>query len=159
MSGKVSGWVWDQELPMNEKYVLLAYADHADHDGNNVFPSLGLIARKTSYDKRTIRRITRKLEERGFLIPVGDQKGGRHRSNRWHIPIYGGEKADTHAPLSEERRTNDAKRRTLESEKADTAMSAEPSLTVKEPRARKSKNKPTRLKEVLYGFFDGSTSR
>ncbi len=171
MSGKVSGWVWDQELPVNEKYVLLAYADHADHDGNNVFPSMGLMARKTGYHERHVKRITRVLERKGFLIPVGDQAGGRNRPNQWRIPIYGGVKGDTQSTLSElkgdmgspKRVTPGAQRVAPRSEKGDIAESPEPSLEPSlEPsvnRGRFPKNDKTPLAQVkaslLRDLFGG----
>ena len=68
MSAKVSGAVWDLELPHNEKLVLLAMADHADHNGHNVYPSLRLIAWKTDYDERQVRRIVDILETKGVLV-------------------------------------------------------------------------------------------
>lgn len=70
MSGKVSGQVWDLDLPHREIFVLLAITDHADHDGNNMHPSLELLAWKTGYTTRTIIRILNKLVERGVLERV-----------------------------------------------------------------------------------------
>lgn len=61
MSVKVMGKVWDLDLPHNKLIVLLAMADHADHEGNNVFPSQGLIAWKTGYSIDQVRRIQRAL--------------------------------------------------------------------------------------------------
>lgn len=77
MSVKVMGRVWELDLPANEKFVLLALADHADHDGNNVFPGLELIAFKTGYTTQQVRRIERKLEKRGILIAVNRKPGKR----------------------------------------------------------------------------------
>lgn len=152
MSGKVSGWAWDQDLPVNQKYVLLCYADHADHDGGSVFPSLELVAEKTGYTKRNVRRITRRLEESGFLIPVGDQKGGRSATNEWRIPISGGLKGDTSVRLSaSKRRTPRVKRGTPGSEKADRAVSADPSLTVKEPSMSNGRQKTV---DILSRHFE-----
>ena len=68
MSVKIMGLVWDLDLPQNEKFVLLAYADHADHNGNNIFPAVSTIAEKTGYSERSIQGITRSLEEKGYLI-------------------------------------------------------------------------------------------
>lgn len=92
MSVKVMGAVWDlpaSEIEPRQKYVLLAYADHADHTGRNVFPSIALIARKTGYDERSVQRITRELEALGFLIAEGGQAGGRAMSAHWRIPLNG----------------------------------------------------------------------
>lgn len=85
MSVKVMGMVWDADLPRAEKYVLLAYADHAKHDGTGIFPAVALISRKTGYDERSVQRITRNIEsEYGLLIPDGK---GPHGENRWRIPL------------------------------------------------------------------------
>lgn len=35
MSVKQMALVWDLDLPPNKRLVLLAYADHADDDGDN----------------------------------------------------------------------------------------------------------------------------
>ena len=134
MSGKVSGWAWDQELPQNLKFVLLCYADHADHDGNNIYPSADLIGKKTGYTKRTVKLLTRKLEDLGLMIPVGSKKGGRSKTNRWMMPISGGQKGvsgNTHSSLKGV--TQDHKRVLPSAQKGVTAITPEPSLTVKEP--------------------------
>lgn len=78
MSGKISGGVWDLDLPQNKMLVLLAMADHADHEGNKVFPSMGLIAWKTGYSVRQVQRIVHELENDKILVlksaPEGDVK-------------------------------------------------------------------------------------
>lgn len=97
MSVKVMGMVWDADLPRNQKMVLLAYADHADHDGRNVFPSVGRVAWKTGYSERAVQRITRELEGENILIPDGAGPAGQ---NKFRINIkalpdradYGGDK-------------------------------------------------------------------
>jgi hypothetical protein len=67
MSGKIMGQVWDLHLPTNEQLVLLAMADHADHLGQNIWPSVGLIAWKTGYSERTIQRVIKSLLEKEIL--------------------------------------------------------------------------------------------
>ncbi len=74
MSVKAMAIAWEADLPQREKFVLLAYADHADHEGNNVFPSVGLIAWKTGYEPRSIQRITKALIKRGIMIQIGTSK-------------------------------------------------------------------------------------
>jgi hypothetical protein len=44
MSAKQTGLVWELDLPHNEAWVLMAMADHADHDGQNVYPGIPLLA-------------------------------------------------------------------------------------------------------------------
>lgn len=84
MSVKIMGMVWDSNLPSYEKMVLLAYADHADHDGKNIYPSIGRIAWKTGYKDRRVQQITRTLEKNGILIEDGEGPGG---TNKWKIAV------------------------------------------------------------------------
>jgi len=80
MSAKMMGKVWDLDLPHNEQIVLLAYADHADHDGGSIFPSYDLIAWKTGYKRDSVKRITHLLIEKEILVKVGGGDG-RGRPN------------------------------------------------------------------------------
>lgn len=88
MSALVMGLVWEypitDEFGRPEKYVLLAYADHADQNGNNIFPSVELIATKTGYEERSVQSITRRLESLGLLLAKGQGPMG---TNRWSIPL------------------------------------------------------------------------
>lgn len=93
MSVKAMGLVWDFPCPQtinemefkpNHKYVLQAYADHADHNGKSIWPSIKTIAEKTGYDERTIQRITADLEKMGLLIEDGM---GPRGTNRWRLPF------------------------------------------------------------------------
>jgi len=87
MSVKVMGAVWDLEIGPKEKFVLLAYADHANHEGESIYPAIASIARKTSYSERSVQRITRELENKGLLKDAGLGPKG---TKRWRIPISGG---------------------------------------------------------------------
>lgn len=99
MSVKAMGLVWDMPCPAkinqlefkpNHKYVLVAYADHADHNGRNIWPAVKTIARKTGYEERTVQYITRDLEAMGILVEDGL---GPRGTNKWYIPFSeGGEK-------------------------------------------------------------------
>ena len=88
MSALVMGLVWElQETPefgRAEKFVLMAYADHADSNGRNIYPSVNLVMRKTFYEERNVQKITRVLETLGLLVPDGV---GPHGTNRFAIPI------------------------------------------------------------------------
>ena len=88
MSALVMGLVWElpetPEFGRPEKYVLLAYADHADSNGRNIYPSIELVMRKTFYEERSVQSITRRLEQTGYLVDSGVGPNG---TNRWSIPI------------------------------------------------------------------------
>lgn len=83
MSVKISGLVWDANIPRDEKFLLLAYADHAAHDGSDVYPSKETIERMTGYSRRSVQVITAKVLEEGLLIPDGtsELRTTRYRFN------------------------------------------------------------------------------
>lgn len=74
------GLVWGLDLPKPLKFTLLALADHADHDGGNARPSVGLLAWKTGDDRRTIQRHLRDLEALHLIEPASTTRGGLVRS-------------------------------------------------------------------------------
>ncbi len=57
------GMVWDYDLDHAQQLILLAMADHADHEGNNIYPSIGRLAWKTGYSSRQVQRIINQLIE------------------------------------------------------------------------------------------------
>ena len=77
------GAVWDLELPAAEKFVLLAFADHADHNGENARPGIALIMKKCSLSERKVQECISVLKEAGYMIPQAHERGGRG-----HIPSY-----------------------------------------------------------------------
>lgn len=85
MSVKIMGLVWDADLPRDEKYVAIAYADHAAHDGTSIFPSVGMVSWKTGYSERSVQSITKKLIKKGILIPCGQHP--RYGTNMYRIDI------------------------------------------------------------------------
>lgn len=87
MSVKIMGMVWDLDnslIDREEKYVLLAYADHADHKGYNIFPAIATICQKTGYKERAAQMITKSLASKGFLVADGR---GIRGTNKWRIPL------------------------------------------------------------------------
>lgn len=84
MSVKMSGLVWDSNLPRDQKFILLAYVDHASHDGSNIYPAVATIMRKTGYSERSVQRITAELVEHGYLVEDGH---GPHGTNKWRVGI------------------------------------------------------------------------
>jgi DnaD/phage-associated family protein len=67
MSVKTMGMIWEIEVAQRDLLVLLALADHADHNGNNAYPSLALIAWKIGASERTVSRALKRLERAGIL--------------------------------------------------------------------------------------------
>lgn len=104
MSGKASGEVWEFDLPTNEKLVCLALADHADHNGENVYPSQALIAWKTGFSVRHVRRLIDSLIKKGAVICMADGKG-KGRPNTYAIDF---EHAPRLPPFREQGRTSES---------------------------------------------------
>jgi hypothetical protein len=85
MSGKAIGLAFDiKGLSPTEKLVLVAYADHADHEGHNIYPSIGLVADKTGLSERSVQRATKELAKKGILIPDGSGSKGQ---NKWRMDM------------------------------------------------------------------------
>lgn len=94
MSVKAMSLVWDMECPTtvnglafesHHKYVLVAYADHADHSGRNIYPAVETIRKKTGYKSdRSVQKITHELRIMGLLIHDGM---GPRGTNRHRIPF------------------------------------------------------------------------
>lgn len=104
MSVKAQALVWDLECPKpygdvmfkpSHKYVLIAYADHADHHGKNIWPAVPTIAKKTGLDERSVQRLTHDLEAIGLLIEDGQ---GPRGTNKWKLPYSDG--GDKLSPLT-----------------------------------------------------------
>jgi hypothetical protein len=72
------GIVWELDLAKPLKFLLLALADHADHNGENAYPGIRLLAWKTGDSERTVHRGLRALTDLG-LIEVVEAGGGLMR--------------------------------------------------------------------------------
>lgn len=68
MSVKVSGWVWDMNLPSSQKLVALALADHAHDDGTEARPGVTGLSKKCSMNERTAQRSIRDLLAKGVIV-------------------------------------------------------------------------------------------
>lgn len=153
------GKVWDLDLPHNQLLVLLALADHADHEGNNVFPSLGLVAWKTGYSEQQVRRVMRSLVIDGILITTSRNPG---KPNRYSIDLAAG-KLKTPRVITPTKMSGVSKSNPLHLEGGDNTptpdmLSAkndgEPSL---EPSSitipKKSKQKPDPFYDAIAAAF------
>lgn len=92
MSVEQMGEVWKLDLAPNKRLVLLAYADHADDDGDNVYPSLGRVAHKTGYSRDQVRRISKELAEDGLMEPVSQDDPDNNKPRRWRLTLENGTK-------------------------------------------------------------------
>jgi DNA-binding MarR family transcriptional regulator len=102
VSAKLTGQVWELDLPNKLQSVLLALADNAHDDGTNCYPGVDYLAWKTGYDRRSVQRLLRQLEERGLIVPVINAEGGRGRELEYRIDISRGVKKRAWSEVREE---------------------------------------------------------
>ena len=86
MSIRVMAWVWDAS-PYKDAALLmhLALADFADDDGV-CWPSQTRLARKMRASVETVRRITRRMEDDGWLT-IEAPSAGRGHSARYRLTL------------------------------------------------------------------------
>lgn len=75
--------VWEHKWDSGEQMVMLSLADHADHEGGNIWPSHELTAYKTGYSKRHVRRIVTRLRVNGVLKV--QKESSIHRPTTYYI--------------------------------------------------------------------------
>jgi len=87
MSVKLMAMVFDDYPgPPLEKLTALAVADHADHDGGRIWPTIAALAAKTGNSERTIQRHLQSMQDRGWLELVR-ASSGRGSVNEYRMPI------------------------------------------------------------------------
>ncbi|VWC78653.1 gp60 [Burkholderia aenigmatica] len=132
-----------------EMILALALADHSHDDGTHIYPSVETLAGKTRQSPRAVQYQLRRMEQAGWLILVGEAKGGRGKSREYRInpdwingaeiaPHSAGSKGAKNAP-NEKGANGDTKGATgdvkgaKQSAKGCKAFAPESSGTTKEP--------------------------
>lgn len=87
MSVKVMALVWDHYPGTGEFLTALCLADHADHDGGNIFPSIARVAKKTQQSERTVQRHIAAMRVSGWLQVVKQASGKPGETTTYRIPI------------------------------------------------------------------------
>lgn len=114
MSAKTTGTIWDLDISVPWRMVLLAMVDHADHNGEHMRASQGFIAWKTGYSSRNVSRIIQEMQTEGLLI-LTDESIGQENEYRFNLsaarlkPLFHGREPKkartTHDKMSGVRRT------------------------------------------------------
>ena len=69
----------------SQKLVLATLAAYADADGTNIFPAIDTVARKCGFDRRTVQRHLRSLEDDGVMVKVAEAR--QHRPAKYRIDM------------------------------------------------------------------------
>lgn len=134
MSVRMMQHVWENGPDDKaELVVLLALADFANDDGE-CWPAMDTIGQKARMSERNARRVLRKLEADGYVETVEGR--GRNRGNKYVIKSdkMSADKPDNMSDIDAKTGQNEHENRTKRVGKPDIAVSAEPSLTIIEPR-------------------------
>jgi hypothetical protein len=141
VSVKVMGLVWDYYPEgAGELLTMLKLADHADHDGSKIWPSIARTAEMTRQSDRTVQRQIQAAIANGWLEVVEEGGRGPYSTTRYRIPVeripQGVVVRVTNChPLngpvdnSEKRVTPATLKGDIHDNKGDTAVSPESSLT------------------------------
>lgn len=87
MSNEALTWAFRQDVPMTQKFVLVALADYADERGE-CFPKHETTAARTGASVSTVKRALRGLMESGHLSMSHQyREDGRLRSNRYRLNL------------------------------------------------------------------------
>lgn len=65
------------------RHVLQALAEHAHKDGSGAHPSLLRLQYRTGYDRRTVQRALRRLQDAGLITPEGNVNG----RTKWRLAL------------------------------------------------------------------------
>lgn len=86
MSVRLMGIVWDMDLPLGEKMVLLKLADRANDDGE-CWPGQESLAKQCSMTDRALRDNLAKIKERGLVEVEMRRKGNRQATNLYRLTL------------------------------------------------------------------------
>lgn len=84
MSVKVSSLIWEMDVEPIDKLVLLSYADYSNEDGLGVYPSNETTSKRTGINERSVRRVNRRLELSGYIVPDGKS---RYQTNEYRLNL------------------------------------------------------------------------
>lgn len=87
MSNEALTWAFRQDLPLTQKFVLVALADYADERGE-CFPNHERTAQRTGTSVSTVKRAIRALADADYLSTSHQYRDdGRFRANRYHLNV------------------------------------------------------------------------
>ena len=62
-------------LPLSEKALFRALADHAEHETGGCFPSCSILALESGLSERSVGRVMRRLKEQGLVVTLYGDDG------------------------------------------------------------------------------------
>lgn len=87
MSWKLCGRVQDLAIGLSQKVVLLHFANCADDDGNNAYPSLKRVAATWDISLSTVQRAIRQFKQDGVMVERENAGGGRGLTVNYRVDV------------------------------------------------------------------------
>ena len=122
-------------IPSTDKFVLVALANHAHHDGTGAYPSVARLARQTSFSERCVQKALRRLEKASLIVPIGSVQGGRGDTVEYKIILDNPQKGERRSSFQRSKGRTWRQKWVKHGAKKGEPGSPESSLTVLEPAA------------------------
>jgi hypothetical protein len=91
MSFQAMAWAVKQQLPTNEKFILIMLANYASNDEGECFPAIETLMRETSLARTTVRKCLHSLQTKGYISAHERWSNGRQLSNSYRMVVGWGE--------------------------------------------------------------------
>ena len=91
MSFQAMAWAVKQQLPTNEKFILIMLANYASNDEGECFPSTETLMRETALARTTVRKCLHSLQTKGYISAHERWSNGRQLSNSYQMAMGWGE--------------------------------------------------------------------
>jgi hypothetical protein len=150
MSIKFMAKVYELAVDSDTREILMALADHADHEGYSIYPSVALLAWKIGdgsmneqgeyRNTRTVQRRLRELQEIGALVEL--KPSGFHRATEYGLDLSVFPKKAAFKPKGDNLSSR-AVKGDKNGLKGDTTLSPEPSLNVHTHSEKPKADEPT----------------
>lgn len=161
MSVKVMGLVWDYYPEGGgELITALKIADHADHYGGKIWPSIESLADLTRQSERSVQRHLKAMQERGWLEVMREGGRGPGATTTYRIPIeripdgVEARKSDKLSPFG--RVTPEAEKGDIRDKKGDTGVAQTVSKSNRqEPLEGRGAEAPSPVAQAFKAYADG----
>lgn len=90
-------WAVKQQLPTNEKFLLIMLANYASNDDGDCFPAIETLMRDTGLARSTVKKCIVNLQEKGCITSHERWMGGRQLSNSYKM-VMGWWEGPSHDP-------------------------------------------------------------
>lgn len=92
MSWELQKEVLSLDLPPNEREVLRVMASHVPKGSTRCYPGVPCISHESGYSERQVERLQALLKEKGLIVPVAYERGGKGKATEYELHLEKGVK-------------------------------------------------------------------